>query len=302
MSSEARALFYSENTMAFEISAYKSEREMALFSCRYINYDHIAESKIDGVPVEKTERFLVKVEIQCHEQFPIVFSSVKHTVDVLLENPRLRQLEIILEDDHCGVQKPVLRVLEPFARLRNVEKVIFKNVPPVYARYLRTKMTEGPSKLKSLLKKYHVTDKRVHELRYVDNQMETLLHEMERGHKTKYEYLEGKVIWAVDRDAGRQLEECEESEEDEEQPRGCNNFQYCMDWVAELDSDEWPEEDRKDVGMNEGDAVTEDSSVESHEKENGAEKVELREEKMELREDQAETFVNQSLPSPIHPL
>ncbi|MCJ1461128.1 hypothetical protein MMC28_011510 [Mycoblastus sanguinarius] len=137
---EGSPILYSENTFAFKIRERFAEERAEFLGWRGPN-DHIAYSKGEGVPVEKIERYVIKVELESASEFEVVRRSIRMTCAVLSQSFKLRQLDIELEA--WGVETfeslvsketyPVSRILQPFAMLRNVQTVHFKGVPLEHA-------------------------------------------------------------------------------------------------------------------------------------------------------------------------
>lgn len=139
-----------------------------------------------GVRVEKMEQFLIKVELQGDGDFEAVKGSLLRVCDVLSESAKLRRLDIILEDDHGNLTKSVIRVLEPFTILRDVDFVNFRGVPPVYAHYLQTVMTKGPESLEEMPRRYFELQQRIGLDNHLEKSMRRAMEEMERGLTSRF--------------------------------------------------------------------------------------------------------------------
>ena len=181
---EASAILYHENTFAFKILE-SSGKGLAFFLKKGGVCDNLYEAKAAGVPIQKMERFVIKVEVLSNWYFPQQ-SSVRSVTRVLSQNFRLSQLDIYLEDDQPSVSKSVIRVLEPFKYLRNVEHVNFVGVPPVYANYLTIIMTKSPQALTGLMRSYFDIQRIMKPGSYAEEELQKACEMVERNHVLRF--------------------------------------------------------------------------------------------------------------------
>jgi hypothetical protein len=102
------------------------------------------------------KQFEILVEIQSEYEVWNVKEAARAVCSVLSGVGNLDYLHLKL-DGRGFDAKRFPRVLESFALLRNVRKVVLDGVPPVYGQYLRGKMT-GCSPLDHLPKMYEALE------------------------------------------------------------------------------------------------------------------------------------------------
>jgi hypothetical protein len=132
---------------------------MAIFQNKYgeqqayfVRYDHfgLEATQRFGHPVKDLRRLEITVELQDECEVWGVKAAVRAVCCVLSETYKLDYLRIKLDGrGHFNAQS-FDRVLESSTLLRNVRKVVLDEVPPVYAKYLESKMTGDGSSAKDV--------------------------------------------------------------------------------------------------------------------------------------------------------
>lgn len=89
--------------------------------------------------LRRMKRWEVKILLEREQFIPPVKAGVRKICQILSDLPDLESLHV--EVDGLGYQFP--RILQSFTLLRNIQKVKFDGVPPVYAQYLKGKMIGG---------------------------------------------------------------------------------------------------------------------------------------------------------------
>ncbi len=170
LNAEGCAILYGENPFGRKIQAGDGE-ERAEFPGLKRRLNHIAQSSVYGFPVDRIKRYHIVVEAKCDNDIHCVRSSVRNVCMVLSENPTLQRLDIVLE--MLPLAADAGELLQPFSLLRNLNKVSFKNVPPIYAQQLKTSM-EGNEPLDHFMR-YEVLENNVGEFSSCSFSLRTML-------------------------------------------------------------------------------------------------------------------------------
>lgn len=148
---EALPILYGENVWKIKIqmNGAGDERARSLYTDHFGReiYDYPLRSRL-----EYMKRFYIVVEVQsknaqneedAEEEASIVQSALTKVSKVISTLPDLQYVRIRLceHDTYGGDAQESCQVLENLTMLRNVHKVVFDGVPPVYAKYLTDKMT-----------------------------------------------------------------------------------------------------------------------------------------------------------------
>lgn len=184
-------VLYGENTFAFKI--WEKYGDGLAYFLQY--WRHPREAKDAGFPLEKVKRYFIKVKLQDVDEFEVVEDCVKSVADVLSETPKLTQLDIKLELSE-GVEG-VKRVLESFALLRNVQTVNLVDVPPEYAKYLKTVM-EGNEPVVRLARMYQALESYAGPFVHCGNQLQEACEAMEEFDVEKFKTIRAEVITSVE--------------------------------------------------------------------------------------------------------
>ena len=195
---EANAILYHENRFAFKILDSCGHGQ-PIFLKKWGACETLDDAEAAGVPIQKMERLVIKVEIQGDHGYFLVQSSVRSVVRVLSHNFRLTHLEISLEDDFPNVSKSVTRVLELFKYLRNVEHVNFIGVPTVYANYLTIAMTRGPRSLTGLMRSYYDLQRIMKPGCYAEEELQKACELVERDHVIRFQFHTGVIHRLVEK-------------------------------------------------------------------------------------------------------
>jgi hypothetical protein len=124
----------------------------------FLSCDHFAKDAEwrFGPRLQDMKRFEISVEIKSEDEVLNVKAIVRDVCNVLSSISNLDYLHLKLDGRGFDAQL-FPRVLESFTLLRNVNRVILENVPPVYAQYLRDRIT-GYSPLHHLPRMYEALE------------------------------------------------------------------------------------------------------------------------------------------------
>ena len=151
---ESRIVLYSDNIWSMKIWDKAGGPRAYFLNCDHFGLD--AEERF-GLRLKDMRRFKILVELQADYEFWNVKAAVRAVCNVLSEIPHLDYLHITLDGRGQFDAESFPRALESFTLLRNVHSVVLDGVPPVYAQYMKSKMT-GCSPLDHLPKMYEALE------------------------------------------------------------------------------------------------------------------------------------------------
>ena len=193
---EARPILYGENVWKIKIWQNGCGAERASFMETHHLGEYIDYRLQHRLP--DMRRFNIVVEIQSKGDEDEVF-SVRHALtkvsNVLSKLPHLDYLHIELcaHEQYGGDAQKFCQVLQIFTLLQHVRKVVFDGVPPVYAEYLRRKMT-GSAPLDHLPNMYDALSFYAGPFEFCGNLLQEACHAMEESDVDRFKRVRAKII------------------------------------------------------------------------------------------------------------
>ena len=188
--SESRTLLYSENLFRMKVFDKNGAERAYFLQCNHFALE--AETWFRS-RLKEMRKFEIVVEVQAYEDIWIVKSAVRAVSNILSSIPRLDYIHLSLDGRGWPEIQSVCRVLESFALLRNVGNVTLDGVPPVYAQYLKSKMT-GCTPLDHLPKMYEALQRFAGHFDCCQGALQDACNAMEEDDVDKFKEVRAEII------------------------------------------------------------------------------------------------------------